>query len=97
MPLPHSHLSGRPRELARRYARFAARNSASESANSSLQCGYRIASKGGDRCRVYDLDTLETMIWLGYGNRALLLILAHRENLDEVNERLELLHRSSTT
>jgi hypothetical protein len=95
--LPHHPDSGREREYARRLALYAARNSASESTHGSLQCGYRLATEGPDRPRVYDLATLETLFWLAYATRALLLLLAHRTYYDEVCAHVEKLKRPERT
>jgi hypothetical protein len=85
--LPHHHLSGRAREFALRQALQAARNSSVESAHSSLQLGYRQGLKDGSRARIFDMATLETMHWLGYSTRALVSLMAHRENATEVVQR----------
>jgi hypothetical protein len=82
--LPHHHLARRPKEFALRQALLAARNSSAESAHGSLQLGYGQGRKDGTRARVFDLATLETLHWLGYGTRALLLLLAHREHASRV-------------
>jgi hypothetical protein len=71
-----------------RVALEGARNSSVEAAHSSLQLGYRQGLKGGGRARVFDMATLETMHWASYGTRALLMLMAHRENFFEVQEHL---------
>jgi hypothetical protein len=71
-----------------RVALEGARNSSVEAAHSSLQLGYRQGLKGGGRARVFDMATLETMHWASYGTRALLMLMAHRENFFEVREHL---------
>jgi hypothetical protein len=53
----------------------------------SLQLGYRQGLKDGDRARIFDMATLETMHWSSYGTRALLMLMAHRDNFTEVGAR----------
>jgi len=91
--LPHHHRSQRPRELALRHALQAARNSASEAAFSSLQMGFGIGGRDSKRPRIYELDTLETMAWLAFGTRALLMLHAHRTQHKAVLAHLETIKR----
>ena len=48
--------------------------------------GYRQGLKDGSRARLFDMATLETLHWVGYGTRALILLLAHRNNATEIGQ-----------
>lgn len=86
--LPHHHLSGRPELFALRQALQAVRNSASEAAFSSLVLGYGLGGRDSKRPRVFDREAVETLHWLAFGTRSLIMLLAHRMDGDEVRAHL---------